>query len=97
MAIVDANTRSLEERIKNLEFQNRQEESQLYAKRETLRVAPLGVRLGDLPASKPEVRIMLDFYFNFFTKTKEKKKRKKVFLRKFVLTSALSSLSLDCF
>ena len=34
MAIADANTRSLEERIKNLEFHNRQEESQLYASQE---------------------------------------------------------------
>ena len=34
MAIANANTRSLEERIKNLEFQNQQEESQLYASQE---------------------------------------------------------------
>ena len=33
--------------------------------KETLRVAPLGVGLGDLPASRPEVRMMLDLYLNF--------------------------------
>ena len=74
MAIADANTRSLEERIKNLP--DKKNLNYMQVKRETLRVAPLGVRLGDLLASRPEVRIMLDFYFNFFTKTKEKKKKK---------------------
>ena len=37
----------------------------MQVKKETLRVAPLGVGLGDLPASRPEVRMMLDLYLNF--------------------------------
>ena len=34
MEIIEANTRSLEERIRNLEFQNRQQESRFYASQE---------------------------------------------------------------
>ena len=34
MANVEANTRSLEDRIKNLEFQSRQQESRFYASQE---------------------------------------------------------------
>ena len=34
MALADANTRSLEERIGNLELQNRQQESRFYASQE---------------------------------------------------------------
>ena len=37
----------------------------MQVKKETLRVAPLGVGLGDLPVSRPEVRMMLDLYLNF--------------------------------
>ena len=72
MAMADASTRSLEERIKNLELQNRQQESWFYAsKKETLKVAPLGVGLGDLPIGGPEVRMMLNLYFNFPAKTRK--------------------------
>ena len=42
---------------KNLNF--------MQVKKETLRVAPLGVGLGDLPTGGLEVRMMLDLYFNF--------------------------------
>ena len=42
---------------KNLNF--------MQAKKGTLRVAPLGVGLGDLPRGRPEVRMMLDLYLNF--------------------------------
>ena len=34
MALADANTRSLEERIRNLELQNQQQESRFYASQE---------------------------------------------------------------
>ena len=34
MALADANRRSLEERIRNLELENRQQESQFYASQE---------------------------------------------------------------
>ena len=34
MAITEANTRFLEDRIRNLEFQNRQQESRFYASQE---------------------------------------------------------------
>ena len=43
----------------------------MQVKKETLRVAPLGVGLGDILAGKLEVRMMLDLYFNFPTKTKK--------------------------
>ena len=32
----------------------------MQVRKETLRVAPLGVGLGDLPADRPKVRMMLD-------------------------------------
>ena len=41
----------------------------MQVRKETLRVAPLGVGLGDLPADRPKVRMMLDLYFNFPAKT----------------------------
>ena len=56
----------------------------MQVKKETMRVAPLKVGLDDLPAGEPEVRMMLNLYLNFPTKTK---KKKNVFLRQFVLTS----------
>ena len=43
----------------------------MQVRKETLRVAPLGVGLGDLPADRPEVRMMLDLYFNFPAKTRK--------------------------
>ena len=46
----------------------------MQVKKETLRVAPLKVGLGDLPTGEPEVRMMLNLYLNFPTKTKKKKK-----------------------
>ena len=88
-AMADANTISLEERIRNLELQNRQQESCFYGSQEG---DTKGVGLGDLPTGRPEVQMMLNLYFNFSFKDK-----KKVFLRQFVLISDLCSLSLDCF
>ena len=38
-------------------------------RKETLRVAPLKVGLGDLHAGEPEVPVMLNLYFNFPAKT----------------------------
>ena len=46
---------------KNLNF--------MQVRKETLRVAPLGMGLGDLLAGRPEIRMMLDLYFNFLAKT----------------------------
>ena len=43
----------------------------MQVKKETLRVAPLGVGLGDLPIGGPRVWMMLDLYFNFPAKTKK--------------------------
>ena len=42
----------------------------MLVKKETLRVAPLGVGLGDLPPGGPGVRMMLNLYFNFPAKTR---------------------------
>ena len=72
MATVKANTRSLEKRIRNIEFQNRQQESRFYASQEgDNEGGSLGVGLGDLPAGKPGVRMMLDLHFNFPAKTRK--------------------------
>ena len=46
---------------KNLDF--------IRVRKETLRVAPLGMGLGDLLVGKPEVQMMLGLYFNFPVKT----------------------------
>ena len=46
---------------KNLNF--------MQVRKETLRVAPLGMGLGDLLAGRPEIQMMLDLYFNFLAKT----------------------------
>ena len=40
-------------------------------RRETLRVGPLGVGLGDLPVGGPEVPMMLNLYFNFPAKIRK--------------------------
>ena len=48
---------------KNLDF--------MKVKKETLRVAPLEVGLGDLLAGGPRVPMMLDLYFNFPARTRE--------------------------
>ena len=41
----------------------------MQVRKETLRVALLGVGLGDLLAGRLEIRMMLDLYFNFPAKT----------------------------
>ena len=68
-AMADANTISLEERIRNLELQNRQQESCFYGSQEG---DTKGVGLGDLPTGRPEVQMMLNLYFNFPLKTRKK-------------------------
>ena len=50
-------------RNKNLGF--------MQVKKETLRVVPLGVGLGDLPIDGPRVRMMPDLYFNFPAKIRK--------------------------
>ena len=63
----------------------------MQVKNETLRVAPLGVGLRELPVGELEVRMMHNLYLIFL-------QRQRYFLvRQFVLTSTFSSLSLDCF
>ena len=42
----------------------------MLVKKETLRVAPLGVGLGDL-AGGPKIQMMLDLYFNFPARTRK--------------------------
>ena len=75
MTMANANTRSLEEKIRNLELRTDSKNlGFMQVKKETLRVAPLKVGLGDLPTGEPEVRMMLNLYLNFPTKTKKKKK-----------------------
>ena len=68
---------------KNLDF--------MQVKKETQGVAPLGVDLRDLFAGGLEVRMMLNLYLIFL------QRQKYSLVIKFVLTSAFSSLSLDCF
>ena len=64
MALADATTRSLEERIKNLELQNRQQNlDSMQVKKETLMVAPLEVGRGGLHTGEPKVLMMLDLCF----------------------------------
>ena len=65
MAMADANTRSLEERIRNLELRTDNKNLGFMQVKETLRVAPLGVGLRDLPTGRLGVQIMLERYFNF--------------------------------
>ena len=50
-------------RKKNLSF--------MQARKETLRVAPLEVGLGDLLVGRLGVRMMLDLYFIFLAKTRK--------------------------
>ena len=72
MALADANTRSLEERIRNLELKTDSKNlGFMQVKKETLRVAPLEVGLGDLLAGGPRVPMMLDLYFNFPARTRK--------------------------
>ena len=72
MAMVDANTRSWrrESEIWNFRTSNKNL-GFMQAKKETLRVAPLRVGLGDLLAGGPEARMMLNPYFNFPAKTRK--------------------------
>ena len=61
----------LEERFKNLEFQNQQQESQFYVNQEgDIEGGSFMVGLEDFPVGGLEVRMMLDLYFNFPTETK---------------------------
>ena len=39
--------------------------------KETLRVDPVEVGLGDLPTGGPGVQMMLDLYFSFLAKTRK--------------------------
>ena len=43
----------------------------MQVRKETLRVAPLRVGLGDLSAGELKVRMILNLYFNFPTKTRK--------------------------
>ena len=43
----------------------------MQVRKETLRVAPIGVGPRDLPAGRPEVRMLLDLYLNFPTRTRK--------------------------
>ena len=43
----------------------------MQVRKETLRVAPIGVGLGDFFAGRPEVRMLLDLYLNFPTRTRK--------------------------
>ena len=43
----------------------------MQVRKETLRVAPIGVGLGDLFAGRPEVRMLLDLYLNFPARTRK--------------------------
>jgi len=43
----------------------------MQVRKQTLRVAPLGVGLGDLPTCGPRVWMMIDLYFNFPAKTRK--------------------------
>ena len=43
----------------------------MQVRKEALRVASLEVGVGDLPIGGPEVRMMLDLYFNFPAKTRK--------------------------
>ena len=49
---------------KNLDF--------MQVRKETLRVAPLEVGRGDLRIGRPLVLMMLDLYFNFPARTRER-------------------------
>ena len=72
MALADANTRSLEERIRNLELRTDSKNlGFMQVKKETLRVAPLEVGLGDLLAGGPRVPMMLDLYLIFLQRQEE--------------------------
>ena len=43
----------------------------MQVRKETLRVAPIGVGPRDLPAGRPEVRMLLDLYLNFPARTRK--------------------------
>ena len=66
MAMADANIRSWkrESEIWNLRTDNKNL-GFMQVRKETLRVAPLWVDLGDLPASELKARMKLTLYFNF--------------------------------
>ena len=72
MALADANTRSLEERIRNLELRTDSKNlGFMQVKKETLRVAPLEACLGDFRAGGLGVPMMLDLCFNFPARTRK--------------------------
>ena len=71
MEAVDATRRTLKERIRSLELENREYDPRFsQVKKEILKVAPLEVDQGDPHAGGLGVLMMYDLYFYFSCKRK---------------------------
>ena len=91
METANTTRRTLEERIRSLELENRQYDPRFSkVKKEILKVALLEVDQGDPHASGLEILMMYDLYISFFLQ-----KKRKCFLDNLVLFPMFSSLSLE--